>query len=83
MEEVIEDKLKEYYDYITIEVEYFNFRKYKIYISCNIKEFDDKDFVKGVEFYHCWQNDLTLDANIDIIKHHIDNAILRFFRKEV
>ena len=78
----IEDKLKEYYEYLTIEVEYFKFKTYKIYISCNLKNFDELEKIKGVEFYHYWQDKLTFSSNIEIIKHHIDNAILRFFRKE-
>jgi len=78
----IEEKLKENYDYLTIEVEYYKIKTYKIYISCNLKAFDNTSKIKGIEFYHYWQDNLTFTSNIEIIKHQIDKAIIEFFRKE-
>lgn len=82
MVEEIEDKLKDIYEFLTIEVEYVNIKTYKIYISCQVIDFRDSETIKGVEFYHNWQDNLTFTSNIEIIKHHIDNALIRFFKKE-
>jgi len=82
MDEIILEKLKDEFEYLTIEVEYYKIKTYKIYISCNLKEFDKTDTIKGVEFYHQWQDHLTTSSNIEIIKHQIEKAIIRFFRKE-
>ena len=36
MSEKIEEELKKYYEFLTIEVEYVEFQTYKIYISVNL-----------------------------------------------
>lgn len=82
MDEIILEKLKDEFEYLTIEVEYYEIKTYKIYISCNLKEFDNTDTIKGVEFLYKWQDHLTTTANIDLLKHKIELAILEFFRKE-
>ena len=82
MVEEIQDKLYEEYEFLTIEVEYVKIKTYKIYISCQVIDFRDSEKIKDVEFFHYWQDNLTFTSNIEIIKHHIDNALIRFFKKE-
>lgn len=82
MVEEIEDKLKEIYEFLTIEVECVKIKTYKIYISCQVIDFRDSQKIKGVEFLYNWQDNLTFESNIEIIKQHIDNALIIFFKKE-
>ena len=83
MIEKIEEELKKYYDFLTIEVEYVEFQKYKIYISVNLLDYIESEVVKGVEFKYKWVGNLTISSNIEQIKYKIEKAIIKFFRKEI
>ena len=82
MVEEIEETLREYYEFLTIEVEYVKIRTYKIFISAKLADFRDSEVIKGVEFDYFWNPYWTTDANIEQIKYDIEKAIIKFFRKE-
>lgn len=73
MEEEIEDELQERYKNIKIEVEFVDFRKYKIILEINNKK---------CEFEYLWEVNFTKDYNISIICFKIDKKILEYFKKE-
>ena len=83
MIEKIEEELKKYYDFLTIEVEYVEFQTYKIYISVNLSDYIESEVVKGVEFEYKWIGNLTINSNIEQMKYKIEKAIIKFFRKEI
>ena len=83
MPEKIEEELKKYYDFLTIEVEYVEFQTYKIYISVNLLDYIESEVVKGVEFKYKWVGNLTISSNIEQIKYKKEKAIIKFFRKEI
>ena len=83
MIEKIEEELKKYYDFLTIEVEYVEFQTYKIYISVNLLDYIESEVVKGVEFEYKWIGNLTITSNIEQMKYKIEKAIIKFFRKEI
>ena len=82
MVEEIEEKLKEYYEFLTIEVEYAKFKTYKIFISVILADYRNSEVKKGVEFYYKWIDHLTFTANIEQMRYKIEKAIIKFFRKE-
>lgn len=82
MVEEIEEKLKEYYEFLTIEVEYAKIKTYKIFISITLTDYRNSDVIKGVEFYYNWEDHLTFTANIEQMRYNIEKAIIKFFRKE-
>ena len=82
MVEEIEEKLQEYYEFLTIEVDYVKIKTYKIYISVKLTDFRDSEVIKGVEFEQTWEDNLTFSANIEQLRYHIEKAIIKFFRKE-
>lgn len=82
MVEEIEEKLKEYYEFLTIEVEYAKIKTYKIFISVTLMDYRNSDVIKGVEFYYNWEDHLTFTANIEQMRYNIEKAIIKFFRKE-
>ena len=79
----IEEELKKYYEFLTIEVEYVEFQTYKIYISVNLSDYIESEVVKGVEFEYKWIGNLTITSNIEQMKYKIEKAIIKFFRKEI
>lgn len=83
MIEKIEEELKKYYEFLTIEVEYDEFQTYKIYISVNLSDYIESEVVKGVEFEYKWIGNLTITSNIEQMKYKIEKAIIKFFRKEI
>ena len=83
MIEKIEEELKKYYEFLTIEVEYVEFQTYKIYISVNLSDYIESEVVKGVEFEYKWIGNLTITSNIEQMKYKIEKAIIKFFRKEI
>ena len=83
MSEKIEEELKKYYEFLTIEVEYVEFQTYKIYISVNLSDYIESEVVKGVEFEYKWIGNLTITSNIEQMKYKIEKAIIKFFRKEI
>lgn len=82
MVEDIEEKLKEYYEFLTIEVEYAKIKTYKIFISVTLMDYRDSEVIKGIEFYYKWEDYLTFTANIEQMRYKIEKAIIKFFRKE-
>ena len=75
MELEIEDKLQEIYNNLKIEVKFKDFRIYEINVQINNEGINYFDYTYDVN--------LTLDANISIIRKIIDNKIiLPYFRKE-
>lgn len=73
----IEDKLKERYKHLIIEVSYLDLRKYQINVKIKI---ENQEYKK--EIIHIWDANYTSDVNIDTICNQIDNYILKIFRKE-
>lgn len=71
MELEIEDKLQEYYKNCIIEVEFIEFRKYKILVKIEIK---NEIFEKTIDYLY--DNKLTFKANIDTIIDIINKKII-------
>lgn len=71
MELEIEDKLQEYYQNCIIEVEFIEFRKYKILVKIETK---NEIFGKTIEYL--WDSKLTFKANIDTIIDIINKKII-------
>ena len=75
LEVEIEDKLQEIYKkYIKIEVEFVDFRKYKIICKLPIIE-------EIFDFIYTYNVNLTKDYNIDIIKNNINKQIIKLFER--
>ena len=74
MELEIEDKLQEKYKNIKIEVEFVDFRKYKIICKLPIIE-------EIFDFIYTYNVNLTKDYNIDIIKNNINKQIIKSFER--
>ena len=71
MELEIEDKLQEYYQNCIIEVEFIDFRKYKIIVKIETK---NETFMKLIDYLY--DNKLTFKANIDTIIDIINKKII-------
>ena len=71
MELEIEDKLQEYYQNCIIEVEFIEFRKYKILVKIETK---NEILEKPIEYL--WDSKLTFKANIDTIIDIINKKII-------
>jgi hypothetical protein len=71
MELEIEDKLQEYYQNCIIEVEFIDFRKYKIIVKIETK---NETFMKSIDYLY--DNKLTFKANIDTIIDIINKKII-------
>lgn len=71
MELEIEDKLQEYYQNCIIEVEFIEFRKYKIIVKIETK---NEIFEKTIEYL--WDSKLIFKANIDTIIDIINKKII-------
>lgn len=71
MELEIEDKLQEYYQNCIIEVEFIDFRKYKILVKIETK---NEIFEKSIEYL--WDSKLTFKVNIDTIIDIINKKII-------
>lgn len=71
MELEIEDKLQEYYQNCIIEVEFIDFRKYKIKVKIETKT---KYLEKTIEYL--WDSKLTFKVNIDTIIDIINKKII-------
>ena len=74
MELEIEDRLQEIYKNIKIEVEFVDFRKYKIICKLPIIE-------EIFDFIYTYNVNLTKDYNIDIIKNNINKQIIKSFER--
>ena len=71
MELEIEDKLQEYYQNCIIEVEFIDFRKYKIKVKIETKS---ETFMKTIDYLY--DNKLTFKINIDTIIDIINKKII-------
>lgn len=71
MELEIEDKLQEYYKNCIIEVEFIEFRKYKIIVKIETK---NETFIKSIEYLY--DSKLTFKVNIDTIIDIINKKII-------
>ena len=71
MELEIEDKLQEYYKNCIIEVEFVDFRKYKIIVRIETK---NETFMKTIDYL--WDSKLTFKTNIDTIIDIINKKII-------
>lgn len=77
MELEIEDKLQEYYQNCIIEVEFIDFRKYKIIVKIETK---NETFIKSIEYLY--DSKLTFKVNIDTIIDIINKKmIIPFYMK--
>ena len=67
------DELEKIYRNFKIDVEFIDFRKYKIILE--IEE-------KICEFEYIWNVNFTKDYNISIICYNIDKQIIKYYKKE-
>lgn len=72
-QEILEELLKKYKN-IKIEVEFVDFRKYKIICKLPIIE-------EIFDFIYTYNVNLTKDCNIDIIKNNINKQIIKSFER--
>ena len=75
MEEEIEDELKKKYKNLYIEVNWIDFRQYKI--ICKLPKTEET-----FDFTYTYNVNFTKDYNISIICYMIDKKILQYFKKE-
>ena len=72
MDEQIKDKLQDIWKNLEIDVEYLDFRKYKIVVnSATIR--DSFEIIYDVH--------LTFDTNISYINNKISNLIIEYYRR--
>ena len=67
MDEIIEEQINTYKD-LTITVEYFKIKMYKIFVKKRGK-------TRGYVFLYKYQDNLTLSANIEQIKFYINHTM--------
>ena len=75
MEEEIEDELKKKYKNLYIEVNWIDFRQYKI--ICKLSKTEET-----FDFIYTYNVNFTKDYNISIICYNINKKILQYFKKE-
>ena len=75
MEEEIEDELKKKYKNLYIEVNWIDFRQYKI--ICKLHKTEET-----FDFIYTYNVNFTKDYNISIICYNINKKILQYFKKE-
>lgn len=73
MEEEIEDRLQEIYENIKIEVEFVDFRQYKI--ICKLHKTEE-----AFDFIYTYNVNFTKDYNISIICYNIDKKIIEYYK---
>ena len=73
MEQEILEELNKIYKNFKIEVEFVDFRKYKI-----ILEIENNT----CEFEYIWNVNFTKEYNISIICYNIDKQIIRYYKKK-
>lgn len=75
MEQQILDRLDEEYDYeIVFDVEWIDFRIYKIYMYLSEKKYATFEYKYNVNF--------TFDYNMSIIMYMIDKKIKEFYKNK-
>ena len=77
MEEVIQERLREKYKHLVINVYLIEWRRYQINIKLKT---DTMEYCK--EIIYIWDTNFTQDVNMNTISTKIDEFILRVFRKE-
>lgn len=82
MEEIIRDELENYYEFLSIDVEYIKLRTYNIYVSISLTDYKNVDIIKSVQFEFTWDIRGTNESNLNQLKYKINKAILKFFMKE-
>ena len=75
MEEEIEDELKKKYKNLYIEVNWIDFRQYKI--ICKLPKTEEV-----FDFIYTYNVNFTKDYNLSIICYNINKKILQYFKKE-
>ena len=75
MEEEIEDELKKKYKNLYIEVNWIDFRQYKI--ICKLHKTEET-----FDFIYTYNVNFTKDYNLSIICYNINKKILQYFKKE-
>lgn len=74
MSDIIEEKLKD--EFCNMEIEVEKQENQKIYdIKITI------DWNKGFKFNYPWQENLTIDSNVEQIKKFIIQLLLSYFKK--
>lgn len=78
MEEEILEELEKIYKDFKLEVEFVEFRIYKVKITIQLSYKE-----KIIEYTHKWDVNFTKSYNISIICYNIDKRIIESFKKEV
>lgn len=78
MEGDIQDKLEEIYTF-SIEVEWVQFRQYRIIGKIKDNTFRDNSF----RIYYTYDVNFSFETNINSIKQKIDAEILKVFKKGI
>lgn len=78
MEDDIQEKLQEIYTF-PIEVEWVQFRQYRITGKIKDNTFRDNSF----RIYYTYDVNFNVETNINSMKQKIDVEILKLFKKEV
>lgn len=73
MEQEILEELEKIYRNIKIEVEFVEFRKYKIILEIDTNR---------CEFLYTYNVNFTKDYNISIICYNINKQIIKYYKKE-
>lgn len=79
MEEIIRDELQDYYEFLSIDVEYIKLRTYNIYVSISLTDYKNADIIKSVQFEFTWDIRGTNESNLNQLKYKINKAIIKFF----
>ena len=74
MEQEILEELEKIYKNFKIEVEFVEFRKYKIILEIDTNR---------CEFVYTYNVNFTKDYNISIICYNIDKKIIEYYKREV
>lgn len=77
MEDEILEELKKIYKNLYIEVQFVDFRQYKIEVRA-LDEYTD-----GFEFIYTYNVNFTKQYNIDIIRYNIDKNLINMYKREV
>lgn len=78
MDDIILDELKKIYKDCKIDVQFIDFRKYKINIDFELNGY----ITKHIEIIYDYNVNFTKDYNISIILYRIDKQIIKIFRRD-
>ena len=79
MEQEILEELKKIYKDCKIDVQFIDFRKYKINVDFELNGY----ITKHIEIIYDYNVNFTKDYNISIILYRIDKQIINAFKREV